>query len=320
MTISAESLQPNVTVIVRGKTTFSRIASLIQGKELEKRVSNSKSLYPTREPHTSISVSEPQIVSLGGDAGLTREEQHVQERFYTSKSGANQGKAMFGIDNKSPYLPTVLAPDEENPGSHTQVVLERDLDAGLDVTLVLKTFAPKGGYQKKGIGLQQVILNEPLRYYSQGIDESALSAIGVTVAGPLTQVSANDAPATAVPPTQGEDQLPENTVVDQESGLPMPGFTPAPQQAQQTPQPAQVDPAVQQAQQAQQPAQAPAAAAAPSAQQGPSNEDEIAQLKAKIAAMENSGGNSAFDTGDQGQGDGPAPWDVSPDQGNVYNG
>lgn len=299
MTISAESLQPNVTVIVRGRTTFSRIASLIQGKELEKRIANSKSLYPTREPHTSISVSEPQIVSLGGAAGLTREEQHVQEHFYTSKSGANQGKSMFGIDNKSPYLPTVLAPDEENPGSHTQVVLERDLDTGLDVTLVLKTFAPKSGYQKKGIGLQQVILNEPLRYYSQGIDESALSAIGVTVAGPLTQVSANDAPATAVPPTQGEDQLPENTVVDQESGLPMPGFTPAPQQAQ----------------------QAPAQAAAPAAAQAPSAQDEIAQLKARLAAMENSGGNSAFDTaGDQGQGDAPAPWDVGPDQGNVYNG
>lgn len=312
MTVSAESLQPNVTVIVRGKTSFSRIASLIQGDELAKRVANTKSLYPTREPHTSISISDPQIVPLN-QQGLSREEQHVQERFYVSKSGANQGKTMYGIDNKSPYLPTVLAPDESNPGSHAQVVLERDLDAGLDVTLVLKTFAPKGGYQKKGIGLQQVILNEPLRYYSQGVDENALAAIGVTVSGPLTQVNATDAPASATPPPAQEGALPENTVVDQDSGLPMPGYTP-----QQNAQPAQVDPAVAQAQ------QAPAPQAA-QPQGGISNEDEVAQLKAKLAALENSGGNSAFDTQEQapaasGQADEPAPWDVGPDQGNVYNG
>lgn len=262
MTIKAENLRINQTVLVTGVTAFSRVASLIVEPELSRRVRQSRergSLYPTTVPHTTISITDAQV-SPAGDT-LTDEEQFVAEKCFVSKSGENMGKTGFSIDDKSSYLPIVFAPDPDNPGSHRQVVLPNDLAAGLKVTLVLGTFQ-SGDYAKKGLGLQQIILHEEPRYYVQGIDTDALAARGIIITGPVQPV-----PGTGIAPEGAE--LPANTQADPESGLPMPG-----------------------------PGSRRAAPGAP-AQPGPqvlTKEQQIARLKAEIVAEQNAGqGRSAFD-------------------------
>ena len=265
-TIPAERLREDQTVIVRGHISYSRLAKLIDGAELVRSIESARkrgSLYPTDKPHTTISLVDARVVPLT-PGSPTLEEQYTAEKLYQVKSGDNAGKTGFSIDDKSPNLPPVFEPipaeEQDGAGSHRQVILEQDLDSGLDVTLVLRTFQ-SGSYTKKGLGIQQVILNEPLRYYnSASIDTAALSALGITIAGPVQRVSGAEA-ASRVPdaPVQDEGPLPEGTqMVD---GLALPGPVAS--------------------------APAPAAFQQPVAQAAPVAEDpaaEIARLKAQIAA------------------------------------
>ena len=266
-TIPAERLREDQTVIVRGRISYSRLAKLIDGAELVRSIESARkrgSLYPTDRPHTTISLVDARVIPLNPSAP-TVEEQYTAEKLYQVKSGDNAGKTGFSIDDKSPNLPPVFEPipaeEQDGAGSHRQVVLQQDLDSGLDVTLVLRTFQ-SGSYAKKGLGIQQVILNEPLRYYnSASIDTTALSALGITIAGPVQRVSGAEA-ASRVPdaPVQVQDEgsLPEGTqVVD---GLALPGPVAS--------------------------APAPAAFQQPVAQAAPVVEDpaaEIASLKAQLA-------------------------------------
>lgn len=319
--IHSSSLRKDQIIIVRGKTTFSRLVRPIEGKELADRIANSRSKFPVTEPHTTVSLVDA-AVQFADAANPTIEEQFVQEKLYSIKSGDNAGRTGYSIDNKSTYLPLVFQPDPENPNQHVQVILDNDLDKDLDVSLVLNTFQA-GSYANKGIGLQQVILHEPVRYYSQGINTNELAARGITIAGPVQRVQASDAPAVTGPrQTEGASQqnLPANTAIDPETGYALPAPGPAQAPAAQAPAPApqaQAQPA--DAQPAPQPAQ-PAQAAQP-AQETP--EQRIARLEAELAATQNSGGNSAFDAPQaqpaaQGS-DTPAPWDVGQSDG-AYRG
>lgn len=324
MTIPAETLTEGQTILVRGRTTYSRLAALIEGEQLAARVKQARergALYPTTDPHTTISIVDAQVIPLTPGA-LTREEQFVQEKIYITKSGDNAGKPAFGIDNKSSLLPTVLEPDPDGPaGTYRQIVLERDLASDLDVTLVLNIFASKG-YAKKGVGLQQVALNEPVRYFqSAGLDTSALAARGIVVNGPIRSVSAAEAAAAQPAGATGTGTLaglPANTEVDT-YGFPAPSMgvpaTPAPAQTPVVPAPAQY-PAAQAQVQQQVPAQA-----APAAVESP--EEQIARLQRQIAeqarANANSGGDSAFGAAPAlvgaGVGAGAGgPWDVGAQQ------
>ena len=302
MSIPAERLREGQQILVRGKVAFSRLTALITGDELVKSIERARkrgSLYPTEQPHTTISLVDPVILFADANAP-TQEEQFVSERIYVGKSGANAGRGAFSIDSTSPYLPTVLEQDPGNPGSYRQLVLERDLDTDMDVTIVLQVFKPKTR-EKRGLGLQQVILNEPVRYYSGGgADTSALAARGIVVNGPIAAVPAT-APTTGSVATQdpygdaGQDPygVPANTQMSPEGlAAPMPG-------AQGTPfAPAQP--------------QAPAAAVAPQAPAGETPAQTIARLQQQLAESQQataaSGGASAFDGGSQST---PDPWAVT---------
>lgn len=309
MTIPAERLREGQQILVRGKVSFSRIASLIDGPALKKRIEQERargSLYPTLVPHTTISLVDVQVLPLNPQAP-TAEEQFVHEKIYEIKKGDNAGKRGFGIDNKSTFLPTVLEQDPDNQGAYRQLVLEHDLAADMDVTLVIEVFKPKG-YEKRGLGLQQVVLNEPVRYYaSAGLDTSALAARGIVVNGPIRSVSAAEAPVdsqTAAADFAHEAALsgfdiPANTGADA-NGLPVPtpgavGVAPVQTVAAQAfPQVApQTAPASHQV-----PAAAPTAPAIPGALPGETAEQTIARLQQQLAetqaAQAASGGESAF--------------------------
>lgn len=297
----ADQLRSDQTIFVRGRISFSRLTKHIDGEELAKSIAAARargSKYPTTKPHTTISLIDAAVVPANAQAP-TLEEIFVQNRVYTVKSGDNAGKAGFSIDDKSPNLPPVFEPipanEQDGSGSHRQLVLDRDLDSGLDVTLVLRTFT-QGDYANKGLGLQQVILNEAPRYYGGGgIDNSALAAIGITISGPVQRVAPNTAEAA---PTSDGNDLPQGTVVTDEGyALPGPGAFAQPAPVQQAaPQPAPVQQAT------------PAAPAAPAAQ------PTVAELQAQLAALQAAQqpaatpqGGSAFDAGDNPWGESAGP-------------
>jgi hypothetical protein len=327
-TIPAERLREGQQILVQGNVSFSRLAALVEGEALANSVIQAKArgaLYPTTVPHTTINLVNAVVVPATAGV-LTPEEQFVQEKLHTVKSGDNVGKLAFNIDNKSSYLPTVLEPDPEHEGQYRQLVLERDLAGGILVTIVLEVFKPKS-YEKRGLGLQQVVLNEPVRYFSSGVDTQALAARGIVVNGGVRAVAASEA-AAAGTPIAGDPSV----VAPANSGVDVNGFavpTPGAQGVVPTPSYAtQAFPVSAPVAQVAAPVAAPAApvvqAAAPVAQMTPveTNEQIIARLQQQLAestaAAAGSGGGSPFDTAPAQvpvlAGAGVGPWDV-PGQG-----
>lgn len=266
-TVSATQLREGQIILVRGKTAFSRLARVIEGEQLTKRVAEARARgqkYPTSVPHTTISLSDAQVVYADPSAP-TPEEIYTSEKIYDIKKGENAGKKGFGIDNRGNFLPVILEQDPENPGAHRQLVLPQDLAVGVDVTLVLNVFA-SGDYANKGLGIQYVMLNEPVRYYASGVDRNALAARGLIINGPVTPIGKDESTAAEAP----AEHTPANSVIGPE-GVALPGqltapAAPAAPAAAPAPAPVQAAPAVDQAahiaQLQQQIAEAKAAAAA----------------------------------------------------------
>lgn len=342
MTIAAENLREGQQILVRGKISFSRLASLIDGEALTRSIEQARKRgqrYPTSKPHTTVNLVDA-VVIPANPAAPTIEEQYVHEKTYDIKSGDNTGHRGFGIDNVSAYLPTVLEPDPEVSGAYRQVVLERDLASGLDVTLVIQVFKPQG-YEKRGLGLQQVVLHEPVRYYASGMDTSALAARGIVVNGPIRSVSAAEAPVDSTVAAAAFAQeaaisgfpIPANTGADA-NGLPVP--TPgavglAPQAAPAAQAFPQVAPAAAPVA-TQAPVAAPAAPAIPGGLPaipgglpGETAEQTIARLQQQLAetqaAQAASGGESAFGAPAPATvGGGLTPWDVPGDAPAAFQG
>lgn len=338
MTVPAERLREGQHILVQGTISFSRLAALIEGEALQRSIQQATArgaLYPTKVPHTTVSLVDAQVLPADANA-ITPEEQFVFEKIFAIKSGDNAGKPGFSIDNKSNYLPTVLEMDPDNAGEYRQLVLERDLATGMSVILVLETFK-QGDYAKRGLGLQQVILQEPVRYYSSGFDASALSARGIIVNGPVRSVAGTGAAATPAEATEQFNAeagrngfpVPANTGTNAQGlPVPMPGAQGiAPQVAPAGyPAAAPVAPAY--------PAAAVAAPAAPVAQAAPlaqafpaapeTPEQQIARLQQQVnersAAAAASGGGSAFDAAPAAAPAQPSPWGVPGQVSGAYQG
>lgn len=289
--VNATQLTPNATVHIRGKLTYSRLAKLVDGEDLVKadaqRVKNGMS--PVGRAHTSVNLAQAEVV-FADPANATPEEIFVSERRFTSAKHPEHGMS-YSMDNKSTNLPIVGTLNDA--GEVEQVVLESDLAAGLDVTLVLRVYKPKG-YANCGLSLDLVLLHEPIRYYNPGVNTGELAARGIIFAAPPKQISGADAA-----PVAAGAGLPANT--DAATGLPAPAAaTPAPTLP--VVQPAPAAQAVQPVQQVQE-----------------TPEQELARLRAELAARNAasaaSGGESAF-------GPGPVtedPW-VTPGQQPVAQG
>jgi hypothetical protein len=315
--VHATQLTPGTNVHIKGKLTFSRLAQLVDGEELAKsdaqRVQNKMS--PVGRPHTSVNLAEAEVV-FADPANPTPEEIFVQERRYLSKVHPEYGLS-YSLDNKSTTLPIVGV--QKADGTVEQVILEGDLAAGIEVTLVLRVYKPQG-YANCGLILELVVLHEPVRYYNAGINTGELAARGIVFSTPPKRISGAEATAAqaAVPAAPAAAAgLPAGT--DPATGLPAPA--PAVAAVPATPpvmQPAPVAavPAVPVVQ------QVPAAPVAPvvqPAQQFETPEQELARLRAqeaaRIAASAASGGESAF---------GGSPWDPAQQapaaQGIAYSG
>lgn len=182
--INVNSLTVGTKIYVEGITTYSRLAKLIEGEELQKDIlrKQERRMNPITKPYTTISIKDAKICPKNASA-LTLEEQYVQERFY-QKTGTdpntNQptiGTYIYTVNSKSPYLPTVSQYNAENNYAEQVNLDGKELDTGLKVILCLSVYQPKN-YSNKGIGLDGVIVMDPIRYYTANNND--LSALGLT--------------------------------------------------------------------------------------------------------------------------------------------
>lgn len=288
--INATQLTPNATIYVKGKLAFSRLAKLIDGEELAASDASrrQRKMIPVGRPHTSVTLAHAEVLFANPNAP-TLEEAFVAERRYTSQQ-ADQGLC-YSMDNKSPNLPIVGV--QNAAGEVEQVILESDLAAGIEVTLVLRVYKPQG-HLNCGLALDLVLLHEPVRYYNSGINTGELAKRGIIFTTPPKQVSGAEAAAVAAAAAPAADAAPAAYLpagTDPATGLPAPA--PAVAAVPATPPVMQPAPVAAVA-----PAPVAAAPVAQAAQPFETPEQELARLRAaeaaRVAASAASGGESAF--------------------------
>lgn len=189
-TIQQNQLVPGTFVAIRGQTEYSRLLTPIDGEELEKdkarRAQNGQ--QPITRPYTTIQIVNARVLPRDPSGVMTNEEMYVDQRMYTRNSDGPNAPWRFTCNNKSTAQPNRFYMARPNsPKDADPFIPEHELATGLDVILVLRIFESTT-FQRKGIGLHAIILQEPVRYY-QGNNDKALAAAGITL---------HDAP---VPPT-----------------------------------------------------------------------------------------------------------------------
>lgn len=227
--IKAHQLTEDQTIVVRGKLEYSRLMSMIEGAELQRRIAQQRqigAMYITDKPHTTITIREAQVQYTDPN-NPSIEEQYVAQKCYNSKKHPEKG-LMFNLDNKSPFLPPIWIPANPANLSEGYVQLtdpEGELDSGLDVSVVLTTFK-SGNNANLGLGLDSVIVHEAPRYYSNNrVDRDKLAALGIVFNSNPVNPSYNLAPQADAQQDQGQS-APAYT---DNQGLPTPGIGAAPQ-------------------------------------------------------------------------------------------
>lgn len=285
-TVQANQLNEGSLILIRGNLGFARLTRIIDGEELartdQRRVQNG--MRAIGKPHTTVTISNAQVLPKQAELrtpeeaafaasdpdGLTREERYVAERRYVPKARPESGQN-YSIQSKGSILPVIVIPTED--GKLVQDTSGKELAQGLDVTLVLRVYKAKG-QDNRGLDLAQVIVNEPVRYYTpNNAVTDDLAARGLVFAGDIRPISANEANGQGEAAPIDGPELDDRTIID-ENGFAMPA--PGPSVAQQ---PAAA-PAVQAA-----PAQAPAAPAAAPQGDAEALQAQIARLEAEKQAL-----------------------------------
>lgn len=334
--IKAHQLNEDQTIVVRGKLEYSRLMSMIEGAELQRRIAQQRqigAMYITDKPHTTITIREAQVQYTDPN-NPNVEEQYVAQKCYNSKKHPEKG-LMFNLDNKSPFLPPIWVPANPNNLNDGYVQLtdpEGELDSGLDVSVVLTTFK-SGNNANLGLGLDSVIVHEAPRYYSNNrVDRDKLAALGIVFNSNPVNPSYNLAPQ--ADNVQNQSQSAPSYTDNQ--GLPTPGIGAAPQ-GQQAAQPqAPVQPQQNQAPQTNQYAfpqqgqvqQSQQTQSQPAAQpQAPQQNQYAFPQQGQGQPQPQANPNSAFNSAPQGQAQGQPqpntnvdPWTGEPMQGGItYN-
>lgn len=232
-TISDSQLTPNTIVMVRGNIRFSRLLKPIQGEELinDQKRRTQLGMIAIEVPYTSIELDNARIVPMRPDGVKTIEEQFVEERFY-QKRDPDDASMHYSVINKSPY-PNKFYQKRDTTASGAknmeadQIQPTGELANGLDVILLLRIFASKR-YQRKSIGLQGIVLQEPIRYYSGPTNQMLASAGIILHDDPsLNQTAPAEKPAE---PAAVSAPAPNTAFATQPAPAPapMPASTPAP--------------------------------------------------------------------------------------------
>lgn len=184
--ISFKDLRPGEYAMVKGTVTWSRIASLIDGDELAKKVQRQKQAGRMKiidVPHVSIAIdnavvvgphdpSDPSKIAANG----TIEQKYLDNRLFTTVPDPNaryqyHGER-FSIDERSfdGNLPPVFRVGNpakgENPKTFYQFYPKADLAIGTKVIIVMRAYG--GRMDNNGMGLRAILVNETDIQYRNG--------------------------------------------------------------------------------------------------------------------------------------------------------
>lgn len=192
-TINLNQLQPNSTILVRGKLGYSRLTRQIDGEELQKDMQRrqQKGWIPIEKPYTTATINNAEVIPSGLNGQKSQADIYIEEHFYQSRSNQAAGWS-YTANNKGAKLPYIC---EMKGNQAVEVIPEGELASGLDVTLVLRVFK---GRPNNGLSLDGVIVNEPIRYYT-GATGAGLSDRGITFVPAPAAAAPAPAQATAAP-------------------------------------------------------------------------------------------------------------------------
>lgn len=236
-TYKLNDLTVGETFLVRGKACFSRIARQTTDAEREKsnaeRKAKNRNAIDIQRNYTSMTICNASVLCKN-PSQATPEEIYASESCYTSSNPEKYPGYNFTCMNKSKNLPKVGVLNPNKPDSYDEVTLDgKELAAGLDVTCVCRVFEGKNG--NKGISLDTVLVNEPIRYYEGRTVDNSLKDFGIVfesakpASAPETNIAGEDEAASVpqvrnVQPTAQSDM--SNAAMN-----PNPVMNPAPQQA-----------------------------------------------------------------------------------------
>lgn len=191
-TISANQLTPNTIYFVRGKVSFSRVAT--QTTDEEREDWNKTRKYKIQKNYTTLSISEARFVgAIPMDPNV---QTYANESMFDSTQEDVKNPCFRAI-NKSPYLPDVYIVDPAT-GQYTTVKLEKELANGLDVTVAMRVFGTSGN---NGVTMAAIYVNEPLRTRENRandfVNRAAAEVLGLVFSAPAPD--ANTASANAAP-------------------------------------------------------------------------------------------------------------------------
>lgn len=179
-------LRPYTPIIVniQGEVCFSHISKKYEGEELaaaNKRAQEHGG-RPSSKPYCILTLDNPRILNpetLPADVVMI-----MQERFKPAK-GTNVIK--YYATSKSPNLPPVAYSACAGAGLAGQGIADRthplkhELDKGLTVTVGARIFDTAAGV---GVGIDYVLIDEPIRYYESNSLAEALASQGVPYVAP----------------------------------------------------------------------------------------------------------------------------------------
>lgn len=212
-TISLNKIEPGTTFMVRGKLSFSRITSRIEGEELTRRIDSARrnGLIPIDKPHTTASITNARVVyqnvdAQGNPTTKLDAEIYAEESLYQSRKNPQSGWC-YNAYNKGSALPDVGILDKDGK-TVNGIVPEHELANGLDVTLVMRVFKPKN-QMNHGVSLIGIIVNEPVRYYDGNAMANSLQEHGLTWNSPPAQETSFEPNQQPVQnPYQADNQAP----------------------------------------------------------------------------------------------------------------
>ncbi len=210
------------TVNIRGRVTYSHIASHIDGEELAKmnkrRMANGQTA--DTKPYTTITITNAQILDTDKLNPLVT--QYFMDKIWDKQNDDGTISKNYTARSRSPYLPNVAYGKEAGTDLAGQgiadrdVKLEHELAVGLDVTVGVKLFRTNGSVPVPvGIGIDYVLVNEPIRYYTSPGIAAALASQGITNYRPPV----NTRPETHEVPQQTTEQNAQPVSVNPMSGV-----------------------------------------------------------------------------------------------------
>ena len=191
-TISTMQLTPGDVIGIRGKLSFGRLASKIEGQELinDQIKRRQRGWIPIEKPYTTCTIHNA-VVLMKDINNPTLLERYIQESLYTSQASKDGGYS-FTATSKGAFLPYIAV----NEGTAIrQIQPEGELASGLDVTVIMKVFK---GKPNNGVSLEGVIVNEPIRYYNAQVGTGVEELLGIPfVADPSVPLNPKETEVTA---------------------------------------------------------------------------------------------------------------------------